>query len=290
VLSRLERWILVSVVLAGVLVLATGVWAVVNRDRVTVWLTGDEVAAAQRVAMTAALPSGLEDDPTRSACATWSALRCAWSDASPAEAVQLMADVLAAAGVDVGAVACDDRPDLPEGLALRGAACVAEVPVAGETMWVIAMDRTPEGGVPLGRTAAWATWDELAMSTPMVERLQREWGWADPMAWSPLSATDVAAVVPSRLAPVLEEPCRTEGPDGCYDWIGPVDLADLGDDPVPALVAELVSAGYFVDAADADPSGIAVRAHRFVDTDTGRGLWLTVTVDGDVPTAQVFTL
>lgn len=288
VLSRLERCIVVGVVASGVVVLVAGVAAFLIRDRIEVWLTGDEVAAAQRTAMTVELPAALEDDPTRSACSIWTALRCAWSVAPPQEAAQLMVDALAGAGLGPGDVVCGDPTAMPDALVAADAVCVAEVAVAGERLWVVATDRTPVGEVPLGRTATWVTWDESAMSWPMVERLQGEWDGLSVESYPPLTPAEVADALPERLVAVLDGTCRGYTSDVCSEWTGPVDISDLGDDPVAALVAELTAAGYFVDAADPDWSSEGVRAHRFVDGTTRRGVSVSVHMEDGVPVARAF--
>lgn len=288
VLSRIERGVLIAVVVAGVLVLAGGVWGVVNRDRITVWLTGDEVAAAQRLAMTAELPMGLEDDPTRSACEPWSALRCAWSDQAPEEAARLVVDVLEGGGLEAGDIVCDGLADVPDSVLAADAVCAARFAVAGEELWVVTTDRTPIGHVPLSRTAAWVVWDELPMSAPMMERLQGEWAWDLTEAYVAPSGQEVAEVLPDRFAPLIEGPCRSEAAGVCFDWEGPVDLSDLGPEPVEALVAELTDAGYFVDVAAVDWSE-GVRAHRFLHAAAPGGLSVLVRMVDGAAVGQVFT-
>lgn len=288
VLSRLERGVLIAVVVAGVLVLAGGVWAVVNRDRITVWLTGDEVVAAQRLAMTAELPAGLEDDPTRSACEPWTALRCAWSDADPEEAARLMAGVLEAGGLEAGQVECGELSVVPDAIVAADAVCAARFDVAGEHIWVVTTDRTPIGHVPLSRTAAWVVWDESAMSWSMMDRLQGEWAWAITETYEAPTPQEVTEALPERFVPVIEGPCRSESAGVCFDWEGPVDLSDLGPDPVEALVVELTAAGYFVDAADVDWAE-GVRAHRFLFATAPGGLSVSVRMVDGVAVGQVFT-
>lgn len=287
VLSRLERRIVVGVVLAGVLLLAGAIWAVLNRERVEVWLTGDEVAAAHRAAMTTPLPAGLEDDPTLSACQTWMAVRCAWSDETPEAAARLLSDALTDAGLDVGAVVCGDQLAL-ESIGSPDAVCAAAVPVARERLWVVTTDRTPEGAVPLTRTAAWLVWDEDRLSWPMIERINQEWfGTAPPTIPEPPSPQEVAQELPGRLVPLIDGECLPGG-GVCTAWTGPVDLSDLGDDPVAGLVAELTRAGYFVDAAE--PERPDVQAHRFFDAGSRQGLTVSVReVDGEI-VAEVFVL
>lgn len=288
-LSSLEKRIAVAVVVTALLLVAGGVAAFLNRDRIEAWLTGDEVVAAQRSATTAELPVGLEDDPTRSACGSWTAVRCAWSDGSPEEAARLMVGVLGDAGLDTGDVACGDHPEIPDSVAAAGdAVCVAQVPVAGEHLWVVTTDRTPVGHVPLGRTAAWAVWDESAMSLPMLELLQPDWVSDLPETYETPPAEEIAAVLPDRFVPLLDGPCRSESADRCSNWEGPVDLADLGDDPVPALVIEFTDAGYFVVAADLDWTPDGVRAHRWLQAPPS-GVSVAVRVQDGVLVGQVFS-
>lgn len=290
--GRLERRLLLAVVVAGVLLLAAAVWVFVNKDRVEVWLTGDEVVAGQRTATTVPLPEGLEDDPTRSACEPWTALRCAWSDDDPEAAAVLMAGALADAGLDVGDVVCsldDQGPVVPDSIVAADAVCAAPVQVALDRMWVVSTDRTPDGHVPLGRTAVWVVWDENALSSPMYERVQAEWGWRVTDRYAAPTAEDIAGVVPERFAALLDEPCRSESVDGCSDWEGPIDLSDLGSEPVQALVLELTDAGYFVDGADPEMSGGVVGAHRFLRAGSPEGLSLVIRmIDGELR-GQLFT-
>ncbi len=290
--SRLERSVLAGVVVAGVLVLAAGIWALVNQDRIEVWLTGEELVAAQRTAVSVDLPAQLEHDPTRSACDSWTALRCAWSDEAPQSAVELMSGALADAGLDVGDVVCAEEASgsiVTDVLVAEDPVCAAPVDVARDRLWVVATDRTPRGHVPLGRTAVWVTWDESGLSAPMYERLSREWDFVATEEYVAPNADDVAHLLPDRFLPLLEGPCRTESADGCSDWEGPIDLGDLGADPVPALVAELTAAGFFVDGADTDPGEQSVGAHRFLREDAPEGMTVTVrTIDGEFR-GQVFT-
>lgn len=282
---------LAAVVVAGVLVLAAGVWAFVERDRIEVWLVGDEVAAAQRSVVSVALSAPLEDDPTRSACDPWTALRCAWSDATPQVATQAMVGALADAGLDVGDVVCEAEgaPPVTDLVDAPDAVCIATVAVAREELWVVSTDRTPYGHVPLGRTAVWVTWDEGGLSDAMYERLAQEWGWVATDVYVAPTADAVVHLLPDRFLPLLEGPCRTESADGCYDWEGPIDLDDLGPDPVPALVAELTAAGFFVEHAETDPARLGATGRRFLEANAPEGMTIAVrTVDGELR-AQVFT-
>lgn len=285
VLSRLERRIVVGVVVAGVLVLAGTVLAVVKRAELKVWFVGDEVAAAHRTAVEVDLPAVLADDPTRSACQPLGALRCAWAQVPPRDAAEAFAQTLRDAGLDVAPVVCDET--LPKILNQHVPRCGAEIAVAGERMWLLATDRTPFGQVPLGRTAAWLSWDELAMSVPMTRRLQREWVWDSRTEL--LTRTEVEALLPERLRPILDATCRREGPNGCLDWEGPIDVSDLGVDAVPALVAELTEAGFFVDVAHPDWSSIGAQGHRFAAPNSGLGITVTIRIADGIVVGQAFT-
>lgn len=95
-------------------------------------------------------------------------------------------------------------------------------------------------------------------------------------------------MLPDRFVPLLGGPCRSASASRCYDWAGPVDLADLGEDPIPALVAELTDAGYFVVAADLDWSPDGVRAHRWLEAPPS-GVTVLVRVQDGVVVGQVFS-
>lgn len=285
-LSRLERAILVAVVLAGVVVLAAVVVAAVRWQHIKAWLDAPDVIAAHRAVATADLPPALEADPTGSACEDWTAIRCAWADVPAEDAAEAMAVALRAAGVAVDPVVCD-RDDLPTLLDGESPRCGATAEVRDATLWVLATDETIVGGVPLGRTATWVAWDATTLSTPLMERMSSEWEWAAPA--ERLDPDLVAALVPGRIRVVLDEPCWAEDDSGCFVWRGLVDVSDLDEGGVVAgLVAELTADGHFVGSADPD-WGAPIQAHRFSSTNRSTGVAVTLRDEGGVVVAEVLS-
>lgn len=270
-LGRTGRWIAVVVVMLAVLVLAGAVAVVVRWEDVKAWLDAPDVLAAEDAVRDVALPAGFEEDPTRSGCAPWGSSRCAWTDLPPQEAAESLAERLRAAGVELGDVRCDVPEAGPEGMSVGAPQCGATATVQGADLWLQAIDRTPSGDVPLGRTAVWAVWDGSTMSMPLWERLWAHQGGPRGEVGPP-TAAEVEALLPDWLAGATGEPCTSGGPGTCTAWEVPLDAAALpGGGEVEALVHDLVAAGYFVSVAD--PTHAApIQAHRF----TGAGEWTGV--------------
>lgn len=285
-LSRLERRLLAGAVVVALLLVVGAVVVVVRWPHVKAWLDAPEVLRVNAAVLAIDLPG--EDDPTRTAAAWIGATRAAWSDLAPREAATRAAAALAERDVDVEPVLCDD-PALPAAPLGGTVACGARVGVHDEELWVLATDRTPRGGVPLGRTVLWFAWDGTDMSMPLAERLLAEDPDVEAFASDPQvpDADQVEALLPPRYRGVTAH-CWGEPPAGeaCTIWEAPVDLADLADlpaaDQVAALVRELVHAGYFVEAADPAWAGDPLTARRMVAGWTGVDVRLRLTDDGPV--------
>lgn len=294
-LGRTGRLVVAGFLTFAVLVVAGAVAVVVKWDEVEAWLDAPEVLRVNAAALEVALPEGTEEDPTRSACAHQGALRCAWSEAPPLEAVAGVVAGLRALGVAVEDIVCGD--DALPSSAMPGSeiACGARVPVRDAELWVLATDETPFGGVPLGRTALWFAWNTLDMSWALYERVAA----ADPYpyaeeAYPVVSEADVAAALPARYRAALGSCWRAPDEDPaepCRAWEGPVDVADLpGGGTVEELVAELAAAGFFVDAADPGWAGAPLSAHRFVRVGGWSGASVTVQREDGEIVAHVFAL
>lgn len=294
-LGRTGRWVVGGVLTLAGLLVAGAVAVVVKWDDVNAWLDAPEVLRVNEAALEVALPEGTEEDPTRSACAHQGALRCAWSEAPPQD---VLADVVAglrALDVDVEDAVCG--VDALPSTAMPGSeiACGARVPVRDAELWVLATDVTPFGGVRLGRTAVWFTWNSLDMSWPLYERVAA----ADPYPYSEeeypvVSEADVAAVLPARYRAALGSCWRAPDEDPaepCHAWEGAVDVSDLpGGGTVEELVEELAAAGFFVDAADPGWAGAPLSAHRFVRAGGWSGAVVTVQREDGETVASVFAL
>ena len=285
-LSRVERATFVAVVLVGVLVLTAMVVAALRWQHVKAWLDAPEAIAAFRAVRAADLPPELEPDATLSACDLSAPVRCAWTDLAPEEAVEALAAAVEGAGLTVGEIRCDEA-SLPLLAGGGTPVCAAAVTLSGARMWLLATDVTPVGQVPLGRTAAWLSWDEPAMSVPMARRLQREWVWDG--RTEPLTRTELDALLPERLRPILDATCRGWDANGCRTWEGPIDVSDLGDDGVPALVAELTEAGFFVDLADPDWSSARVKGHRYAAPASRLGITVHIRIADGIVVGTAFT-
>lgn len=298
VLSTLERRIVAVVLILGVLLLAGVVVVVVRWQDVKAWLDAPEVLRVNAAALEVPLPGDAEDDPTRSAAASFGVLRAGWTDLAPRAALEQVAAGFDARDVAVDAALCDD-PTIPRGPQGRELECGLRVPVHDEELWVFATDHAPSGGAPLGRTAVWFEWDTLEMSWPLYERLRGEdpypYPYAEPGSGEPQPATpeEVAAALPERYAEVTDQ-CWGPPPAGdasCTFWEGPVDTADLPDDgQVDALVREFVAAGYFVDEAGPDWAALPLTAHRFTVPGGWTGVEVTVRPEGDGLVARVMAL
>ncbi len=297
VLSTAERRVVAVVVILGVLLLAGAAVLVVRWADVKAWLDAPEVLRVNEAALAVPLPGDAEDDPTRSAAASFGVLRAGWTDLAPREALEQVGAGFDARDVAVDAVLCDD-PAIPPGAQGREVQCGLRVPAADEELWVLAADETPSGGVPLSRTAVWFAWQTLDMSWPLYERLVDENPYPYPYQDAdgpPLTTPgQVETALPARYAGVTEQ-CWGAGSEDdlpCTMWEGPVDTTGLpdGDGQVEALVRELVSAGFFVDAADASWGGEPVDAHRFTAPGGWVGVHVTVRPEGDGLVARVSTL
>lgn len=296
-LSTFERRLVAVVVLLGILLLAGAAVLVVRWEDVKAWLDAPEVLRVNEAALEVPLPGDAEDDPTRSAAATFGVLRAGWTDLAPRDALEQVAAGLDARDVTVDAVLCDD-PAIPHGIQEREVECGLRVPVVGEELWVFATDHTPTGEVPLSRTAIWFAWELLDMSWPLYERLVA----ADPIPYPfegmdgpPLTTPDqVEAALPARYAGVTDQ-CwgpEVEGSTHCTMWEGPVALDGLpdGDGRADALVRELVEAGFFVDIADPSLGGEPLTAHRFTLAGGWIGMEIQVRQEGDGLVARVNAL
>lgn len=298
VLSTLERRIVAGVILLGVLLLAGVVVLVVRWEEVKAWLDAPEVLRVNAAALEVPLPGDAEDDPTRSASASFGVLRAGWTDLAPRAALEQVAVGFDARDVAVDAVLCDD-PTIPPGPQGRELECGLRVPVHDEELWVFATDHAPSGRAPLGRTAVWFAWDSLDMSWPLYERVVDDdpypYPYAEPGSGEPqpASAAEVESALPDRYAGVTEHCWGTEPVDGvpCTIWEGPVDMVDLpADGQVDALVRELVAAGYFVDEAAPEWGAEPLTAHRFTVPGGWTGVQVTVRPEGDGLVARVMAL
>ena len=286
VLSTLERRAVAVVIALAVALLAGVVVVLLRWADIKAWLDAPEMLRVNEAALEVPLPGNAEDDPTRSASAQFGALRSGWTELAPRDALEQLAEALR--DVDVDPVLCDD-PALPRGPRDHELECGLRVPVHDEELWVFAIDHTPSGEVPLGRTAMWFAWDTYDMAWPIYERLVA----ADPVPYPfeesdgpPLTTPEqVDAALPARYAGVTDQ-CWGPDPTGevpCTMWEGPVDTADLPDDGqgrAQALVRELVAAGFFVDAADPSWSSEPLSAHRFLTAGGWTGLKVDVRPEG----------
>lgn len=284
VLTAVGRRVVVGLVVVGLLVAGGAVALVLRWEDVLAWLDAPAVLRVNAAALEVDLPPGAVEDPTRTACAGQGALRCAWTDAPPQQAVADVVAGLRALDVDVADAVCGG--DALPSTAMPGSEirCGARVTVRGAKMWVLATDTAPFGGVPLGRTALWFSWDTVDMSWPLYARVAA----ADPYPYaeeaSPIPTEDeVAAVLPARYRAALDACWRLpeDDPAGpCHAWEGPVDVVDLpGDGQVEALVGELVAAGFFVDAAEPGWTGAPMSAHRFVRAGGWSGVVVSVRLE-----------
>ncbi len=293
-LGRTEKWILGVVAGFGLLLLVGAVVAAVRWADVKAWLDAPDVLAVNAAALAVPLPPGSTDDPTRSACGHYGALRCSWTTLAPDAAVDALAAGLRAAEVEVPPTLCDDA-GLPRAARDGLVACGVRIPAADSELWLLATDRTPVGGVPLGRTAVWFVWDTLDMPWPLYERLIA----ADPylLDGEPPLATpsQVEAALPGRYRGITEhcwDPAGTlAGSDECHVWEAPVDVADLGaQDAVGALVRELADHGFFVDSADPTGADVLVQGHRFTAEGGWTGVQLAVRAEADGLVARILLL
>jgi hypothetical protein len=283
VLSRLERATLVAVVVVGVLVLTAMVVAALRWQHIKAWVDAPAVLDAHRTMQVLDLPVEFTADTTLTACDPSDPVRCAWTDQTAPDAVEALVGALRDAGLKPGPVVCDSvalpalwRGGVPE--------CGAPLELSGATAWAVATARSPVGGVPLGRTAAWVMWDRTSMSSALLDRLVPELD--QPAPDIPLSPAEVTALMPARFRFAGTDDCSPFGDAALCSLVAELDVSDLGADPVPALVAELTDAGLYVTAGDADPgSSTPVEAVRFFRDEQGRrhGLLVVVhRVDGDL--------
>lgn len=272
-LGRTGRRVVAGIVVAALLLLAGAVVVVLRWEQIKAWADAPAALDAQRAAMTVELPAGIQDDPTLGACDLIDTLRCGWTTASPRDAVVAVAEALEAAGLDVDDVACDEA-GVQRPMTGGTLPCGAPARLSGATMWVLATDRTPEGGVPFGRTSVWIAWDSLGISTSLAERL-----WADlPMLGTrPLTLDEARALLPQRFADAVGTGCAADQP-GCLAWEAPLDATDLGDDPAATLVRELAEAGLFPAKAGNGPHATVAFASGRTTAADGELLGLFVAV------------
>ncbi len=276
-LGRTGRRVVVGIVVAAVLLVAGGVVVALHWADVRAWADAPAVLDAHRTALAVPMPAGIDDDPTLGACDMLDTVRCGVTAEPPRDAVEAFAGALRDGGLDVDDVVCDDA-DMPMRVLGGAAACGAAARLPGATLWVLATDRTPVGGVPFGRTAVWAGWDTASMSGPLLERLAAE---LPVVVGRPITAEEARALLPERLAATVGTGCRPDDAT-CLAWDAPLDATGLGDDPAATLVRELVDAGLFpATAGGTGPDATVVFASGRVLPGDGAPVGLIAVVRND---------
>ena len=207
-------------------------------------------------------PTGLNDDPTLTACGGFGQ-RCARTELAPEAALRAALPALAAAGLDLGPVQCGAEADaalfwrvLRQ---LRQSDCTAVARKAGFSVQALATTYPAMGAgsedLDLGYTQV-----SLVLS-PESERLAA--------LVEPTSATGTRAPLPARAADVPGLPallrslaCTQPEGDGCRAFEGTIALPDPGTSSVDATAATL--------ADDLRAGGYYLQTRICRDVDVGR--------------------